>query len=80
MSNPGPASTQTSVQLFNGDAADGIVIGGSASKLVGFHGVAATAQGNAITALGNSASGTEIATAVNAIITLLETKGLIAPN
>jgi hypothetical protein len=80
MANPGPASTQTPVQLFNGDAADGIVIGGSASKLVGFHGVAATVQGNAITNLGNSASGTEIATAVNAIITLLETKGLIAPN
>ena len=80
MANPGPASTQTSVQLFNGDAADGIVLGGSATKLVGFHGVAATKQGNAITGLGNSASGTEIATAVNAIITLLETKGLIAPN
>ena len=80
MSNPGPASTQTPVQLFNGDAADGIVLGGSASNLVGFHGVAATAQGNAITNLSNTASGTEIATAVNAIITLLETKGLIAPN
>ena len=80
MANPGPASTQTPVQLFNGDAADGIILAGSASKLLGFHGVAATVQGNAITNLGNSASGTEIATAVNAIITLLETKGLIAPN
>jgi hypothetical protein len=80
MANPGPASTQTTVQLFNGDAADGIVLAGSASKLLGFHGVAATAQGTAITALGNSATGTEIATAVNAIITLLETKGLVAPN
>lgn len=80
MANPGPASTQTSVQLFNGDAADGIVIGGSAAKLVGFHGVAATAQGAKIDNIGNSASGTEIATAVNALITLLETKGLITPN
>jgi hypothetical protein len=80
MANPGPASTQTTVQLFNGDAADGIILGGSPSKLVGFHGADATVQGTAITALGNSASGTEIATAVNAIITLLETKGLVAPN
>lgn len=80
MANPGPASTQTPVTLFGGDAADGITLGGSPDALVGFHGVDGTAQGVAITALGNSASGTEIATAVNAIITLLETKGLIAEN
>ena len=80
MPNPGPASTTTTIQLFNGDAADGIVLAGSASKLLGFHGVTATVQGNAITNLANDASGTAIATAVNSIITLLETKGLIAPN
>jgi hypothetical protein len=78
MANPGPASSQTPVTLFGGDAADGIILGGSASALVGFHGVDATAQQAAITVLGNSASGTEIATAVNAIIAALEAKGLIA--
>lgn len=78
MANPGPASTQTPVQLFNGDAADGIIIGGSASKLVGFHGVAATAQGATVATITNSASGTEIATAVNALIARLQAKGLIA--
>lgn len=80
MSNPGPASTTTAHYLFNGDSTDGVLIGGAAANLVGFHGATPTAQGTAITALGNSASGTEIATAVNAIITLLETKGFVAPN
>jgi hypothetical protein len=78
MANPGPASTQTPVQLFNGDAADGIIIGGSPSKLVGFHGEAATAQGATVATITNSASGTEIATAVNALIARLQAKGLIA--
>ena len=80
MANPGPASTQSTVQLFNGDAADGIILGGSAANLVGFHGVTATAQGAKIDNISNTATGTQIATAVNAIITLLEAKGLIAPN
>jgi hypothetical protein len=78
MANPGPASTQTPVQLFNGDAADGIIIGGSASKLVGFHGVTATAQGATVATIANDANGTAIATAVNAIIARLQAKGLIA--
>jgi hypothetical protein len=78
MANPGPASTQTPVQLFNGDAADGIIIGGSATKLVGFHGVAATAQGATIATIANDANGTAIAAAVNALIARLQAKGLIA--
>jgi hypothetical protein len=78
MANPGPASSQTPVQLFNGDAADGIIIGGSATKLVGFHGVAATAQAAAITDIADDASGAAIATAVNALIAALADKGLIA--
>lgn len=80
MANPGPASTQTTNYLFNGDSADGIQIGGSAADLVGFHGVTPTVQQAAITALANNASGTAIATAVNAIITALEVKGLIDEN
>ena len=80
MSNPGPASTQTSNFLFNGDSVDGIQLAGAASDKLGFHGVTPSVQQAAITALGNSASGTEIATAVNAIITALEVKGLIDEN
>ena len=78
MPNPGPASTQTPVQLFSGDAADGIILGGSATKLVGFHGVAATAQGATIATITTTATGTEISVAVNALIARLQAKGLIA--
>ena len=78
MSNPGPASTTTAHYLYNGDSTDGILLGGSAAKLVGFHGAAPVAQAANIATIGNSATGTEIATAVNAIITALKNKGLIA--
>jgi hypothetical protein len=46
--------------------------------LVGFHGATPVAQAATIAAIGNSATGTEIATAVNAIITALKNKGLVA--
>jgi hypothetical protein len=80
MSNPGPASTQTDNFLFNGDSSDGVQLAGSATELLGFHGVTPTVQQAAITDLANDADGTAIATAVNAIITALEVKGLIAEN
>jgi len=80
MSNPGPASTVTTNYLFNGDSTDGVQIAGSATDKLGFYGVTPVIQASAITALGNTASGTEIATAVNAIITALENLGLVAPN
>lgn len=80
MANPGPSTTVTANYLFNGDASNGVLLGGSPTNLVGFHGVTPVAQATAITALGNAATGTEIATAVNAIITLLENKGLVALN
>lgn len=78
MANPGPATTVTANYLFNGDASNGVLLGGSASNLVGFHGATPVAQAGAITALSNTATGTEIATAVNAIITALKNKGLTA--
>ena len=78
MANPGPASSQTTNYLFNGDSTDGIQIAGAASDLLAFHGATPVAQADAITDLGNSATGTEIATAVNAIIAALVAKGLIA--
>ena len=80
MSNPGPATTVTPHYLFNGDSTDGVQIVGSATNTLGFYGATPVAQAGAITALGNTASGTEIATAVNAIITALENLGLVAPN
>ena len=80
MANPGPASSQTTNYLFNGDSSDGVQLAGSATELLGFHGATPTVQQAAITALANDASGTAIATAVNAIITVLEVKGLIDEN
>jgi hypothetical protein len=55
-------------------------LAGSATELLGFHGATPTVQQAAITALANDASGTAIATAVNALITALEVKGLIEEN
>ena len=80
MANPGPASSQTTNYLFNGDSTDGIQLAGAASDKLGFHGATPTVQQAAITALANNADGTAIATAVNAIITVLEVKGLIDEN
>lgn len=78
MANPGPASTQSTNYLFNGDSTDGIQLAGAASDKLGFHGATPVVQAATIADLGNSATGTEIATAVNAIIAALEAKGLIA--
>jgi hypothetical protein len=78
MANPGPSTTVTANYLFNGDASNGVLLGGSPTKLVGFHGATPVAQAAAITTISNSATGTEIATAVNAIITALKNKGLTA--
>lgn len=75
MSNPGPASTQTPHYLIGGDSTDGTAIAINGGP-VGFYGTAPVAQAAAITAIGNSASGTEIATAVNSIITALKNVGL----
>ena len=77
MSNPGPASTQTPVYLLNGNAADGSLIAASGGK-VGFYGTTPVVQAGAITTISNTATGTEIATAVNAIITALKNVGLTA--
>ena len=78
MSNPGPASTQTDNFLFNGDSTDGIQLAGAATDKLAFHGAPPVDQAAAITNLGNTATGTEIATAVNAILVALREKGLIA--
>ena len=78
MSNPGPASTQTTNFLFNGDSTDGVQIAGAATDKLAFHGATPVDQAVAITDLANDASGTAIATAVNAVLVALREKGLIA--
>jgi hypothetical protein len=77
MSNPGPASTQTSNYLFNGNASDGVALGVAGGE-VGFYGETPVVQAAAITTIADAATGTQIATAVNAIITALKNIGITA--
>jgi len=77
MSNPGPASTQTSNYLFNGNASDGVALGVAGGE-VGFYGETPVVQAAAITTIADAATGTQIATAVNAIITALKDIGITA--
>jgi hypothetical protein len=77
MSNPGPASTVTPVYLLNGNAADGILLGASGGE-IGFYGETPVVQASAITTIADTANGTVIATAVNAIITALKNIGITA--
>jgi len=77
MSNPGPASTVTPVYLFNGNAADGILLGIAGGE-IGFYGETPVVQASAITTIADTANGTVIATAVNAIITALKNIGITA--
>lgn len=75
MANPGPATTVTANYLFNGDASNGVQLGGAPANLVGFHGVTPVVQAAAI------AVPTDLATsivAITAIITALKNKGLTA--
>lgn len=57
---------------------DGIVIGRSSSDLVGFYGETPVDQGAAVTTLATTPTATDIAVAVNAIISRLQDVGLIA--
>ena len=75
MANPGPAVTVGSNYLFNGDSTSGILLGGSATKLVGFHGVTPVAQAAAIAVPTDL---TTSITAITAIIAVLKNKGFTA--
>jgi len=77
MSNPGPASTQTSNFLMNGSAADGVLLGIVGGE-VGFYGKTPVVQAAAISTITDSATGTAVATAVNSIITALKNIGITA--
>lgn len=65
------------LQLSNGNP-DGTSLGQSTSDLVSFYGVTPVDQGAAVTALATTPTATDIATAVNSIITRLQDVGLIA--
>ena len=56
---------------------DGAILGASGGT-IGFYGTTPVAKGSAITPLSNTATGTEIATAVNALISRLQTLGINA--
>jgi hypothetical protein len=77
MSNPGPASTQTSNFLMNGSAADGVLLGIAGGE-VGFYGETPVVQAGAITALAETPTTAETVAAVNAIITALKNIGITA--
>ena len=59
---------------------DGVSIGSSTTEKVSVYGVTPVAQGAAVTALTTTPTATDIATAVNAIISRLEDFGIIAAN
>jgi hypothetical protein len=77
MSNPGPASTQTSNFLMNGSAADGVLLGIAGGE-VGFYGETPVVQAAAITTLAATPTTAETVAAVNAIITALKNIGITA--
>jgi hypothetical protein len=77
MSNPGPASTQTSNYLMNGSAADGVLLGIAGGE-VGFYGETPVVQASAITTLAATPTTAETVAAVNAIITALKNIGITA--
>jgi hypothetical protein len=77
MSNPGPASVQTTNYLMNGNASDGVSLGISTGK-VGFYGVTPVVQASAITALTAGPTTAEFVAATNAIITALKNVGITA--
>lgn len=57
---------------------DGVTLGRSATDKVGFYGTTPAVQGSAVTTLATTPTATDIATAVNSIISRLRTVGLIA--
>jgi hypothetical protein len=64
-------------QLHDGNDS-GVQIGGSTSQLVGFYGETPVDQGATITALTTTPTATDIAVAVNALISRLQDIGIIA--
>lgn len=68
----------TGEQLNIGRSTQAIRVGGSSSGTIGFYGTSPVAKGAAVTTLATTPTATDIATAVNSIISRLQTVGLIA--
>lgn len=64
-------------QLSDGGA-DGASLGQSSTDKVGFYGTTPVVKGSAVTTLATTPTATDIATAVNSIISRLQTVGIIA--
>ena len=64
-------------QLSDGGA-DGASFGQSATDKISFYGATPVVKGSAVTTLATTPTATDIATAVNAIISRLQTVGIIA--
>lgn len=64
------------VQLGNGTG--GVRLGSTASSKVGFYGTTPIVRGAAVTTLATTPTATDIATAVNSIISRLQAYGLLA--
>jgi hypothetical protein len=64
-------------QLSDGNP-DGTVLGQNSSDLISFYGGTPRARGAAVTTLATTPTATDIATAVNSIISRLQSVGLIA--
>lgn len=57
---------------------DGVTLGRSSTDKVGFYGATPVVRGSAVTTLATTPTATDIATAVNSIISRLQTIGIIA--
>ena len=57
---------------------DGVLVSQGAADKIGFYGATPVVQGATVAALATTPTATDIATAVNAIITRLQTVGIIA--
>lgn len=64
-------------QLSDGGA-EGVRLGQSATDKVAFYGATPVVQGSAVTTLATTPTATDVATAVNAIISRLRTVGILA--
>ncbi len=57
---------------------DGTVLGRSSTDKIGFYGATPVVRGSAVTTLATTPTATDIATAVNSIISRLQSVGMIA--
>lgn len=68
----------TSYENVTYNSPDGALVGSSATEKIGFYGTTPVVQGSAVTTLATTPTATDIATAVNAIISRLQDIGIIA--